>query len=162
MNTHELAKVLQERKPAEIHLFGGFTPESEEDTDQKILLLPFRIEYNDDMSKALIVPDLPQVGDEDVEDLEAAVKRQGQWTINEEVVESIFSEFELGRIRDLKEQWNKEPEAQRPPFAAILKDVIVTEEKLKEINETTGQRNDRKFWSYVLEAYTLNVLERKD
>ena len=156
MNTHEIAQVLLDRPAADLHLFGGYTGEENEQT----ILLPWRIEFSTDGSKAVIVPDLPEI-EEETPDLEEATKRQGERPpIDEEVVQRLFSEFEIQRVSALYAEWEKEKSPDKPAFAALVHEEIVTEEKIEEINKDTNMPNDRKFWAYVLEAYVLNVLQK--
>lgn len=155
MNTHELADTLKAKDPAEIYLFGGYQG------DQTILI-PFRIEYSKEGDKAVVVPDLPTQAEEDIEDLVSASKAQGNTVVNEQTVQACFTDFELERVKKLKEEWDKEEDPNKPQLAPLFFEEIVTEEKIQEINQVTGQENDRKFWAYVLEAYVLNVLEKSD
>ena len=109
---------------------------------------------------AMIVPDLPEQVEEDIKGLEEATKDQGELpTVNEQVVQELFTEFELQRVSTLRKQWGDDASLDKPPFAALLHDELVTEEKIQQINGHNDMPNDRKFWAYVLEAYDLNILQ---
>lgn len=156
MNTHELAETLLKNPPADIHLFGGYTG----DENQQMILLPWRVEYSKDEKMAVIIPDLPEQVEGELKGLDEALKEQGELPpIDEETVQQVFTEFELQRAKTLHVEWEKEESPDRPPFASLIYKTLITEEKIEEINKHNGMPNDRKFWAYVIEAYVLNVIK---
>jgi hypothetical protein len=165
MKTHELAKQLLDNPDVNIGIIVGVEGDH-------ALLAPFSVNYHKDGELAVIDPILPKDMEDDGEggdtpppnafanaptDVEVPLNEG----VNERVIERLFSEFELKRAEQIKEEFDADTSPEKKRLAQRLAEELVTGSKLGTLKEKTGQEPNAVFWGYALEAYTHHLLKER-
>jgi hypothetical protein len=67
------------------------------------------------------------------------------------LVEDVFTKEEIDQARELCEE---------SPIPAIQIETKITKGAIDRINKATGQANDAKYWSYMLEGYCKGIFDK--